>query len=36
VERDAVLRIRDDFIPDPAEFHSGSRILLNKKKGQIF
>jgi hypothetical protein len=31
-----VLRIRDGFIPDPAKFHSGSRILLYKKKGQIF
>jgi hypothetical protein len=25
-----VFRIRDDFIPDPAEFHSGSRILYYK------
>jgi hypothetical protein len=23
-------------IPDPAKFHSGSRILLYRKKGQIF
>jgi hypothetical protein len=25
-----VLRFRDDFIPDTAEFYSGSRILLKK------
>jgi hypothetical protein len=32
-----VLRIRDDFIPDPAKFHSGSRILLGmKEKGTTF
>jgi hypothetical protein len=31
----AVLRIREDFIPDPAEFHSGSRILSKRKKGSF-
>jgi hypothetical protein len=32
-----MLRIQDDFIPDPAEFHSGSyyRYCI-KEKGKIF
>jgi hypothetical protein len=31
-ESSSVLRIRDDFIPDPAEFYSGSYYKRNKGK----